>query len=567
MIRVQAKHIATPLGNNLAENYQALLENRTALRPYDGDSSGGEPYTASKFPCQTVLEGYTIFESRVIEGIRITLQDISVDMSSPRTLLMLSTTKGNISLLETDPGNESVLLTCAAQHIADAFGMTAHPLVVSNACISGVSAQVTAMRLLQAGLYDTVVIAGSDVQGRFIISGFQSFKALSPEPCRPFDAERQGLNAGEAVAVMVLQNMPEEEINDGDWVLVQGAIRNDANHISGPSRTGEGSWLALRRTLEGIRTDGIAFVNAHGTATPYNDEMEAKAITRAGLQDLPVNGYKGYYGHTMGAAGLLETILSQEAIDHGTVIGTHGFRTSGVSLPLNLSADHRHTDRQAFVKLISGFGGCNAAVLWAVKRALPGLMSDKRAPLYSLPQLHEAAGIRLTDSSLSVNGEPLPYVSTGRDLLVNLYRERVGDYPKFYKMDALCRLGFIASEILCQQLPSPADGGSTAVILFSHTGSLCDDRHYQETLRPDNYFPSPAIFVYTLPNIVTGEICIRNKWSGESSMFLLHDKDWPRMESIVAASMTDGEASRVLCGWVDAPDEDHFEADLKFLTE
>jgi len=550
MIRVLTRHIVTPLGGNLAANWEALLAGQSALRRYEGNASLPEPYVASKFDDRTPLPGHTLFETWVVRALRDALAQTAVDTASPRTLFILSSTKGNISLLETDPATEAALLPVAAANIARSVGFTSEPLVVSNACISGVAAQVIAMRLLQAGSCDTAVIAGADVQDRFIISGFQSFKALAPEPCRPFDAARQGLNAGEAVAVMVLQNVPDNEVAETDWVLLRGAVRNDANHISGPSRTGEGSYQALQSILEDVNTEALAFVNAHGTATPYNDEMEAKAITRAGLQNVPVNGYKGYYGHTMGAAGLLETILSQQAVDCHTVVGTRGFETAGVSLPLRLSAAHHPTGRQAFVKLLSGFGGCNAAVLWARKGAIPELLPRGMEPKPGLPRLREIATFSLSDTSLT-----------------ELYRNCVGDYPKFYKMDPLCRLGFIASELLLRKAARSGQEPAPAVILFSRAGSLCDDLRYQATIKPDSFFPSPAIFVYTLPNIVTGEICIRNGWNTESSMFLLPRKDWNRMLSVVRAAMMDAHASRVLCGWVDAPDEDRFEADLRLLQK
>ena len=117
--------------------------------------------------------------------------------------------------------------------------------------------------------------------------------------------------------------------------------------------------------LGDLNPDEIAFINAHGTATPYNDEMEAVAIERAGLAQVPVNGLKGYYGHTMGAAGILETILSMQAIDDYNILATKGFYTIGVTHPLLLSNQNQPTEKRAFIKLLSGFGGCNAALLMA----------------------------------------------------------------------------------------------------------------------------------------------------------------------------------------------------------
>ena len=232
---------------------------------------------------------------------------------------------------------------------------------MSNACISGLCAQILALRLLDSDdRYDYAVVIGADEQSPFIISGFQCLRALSPEACKPFDSERCGLNLGEAAATIIYGRSSSTNAALV-WSLRSGAIRNDANHISGPSRTGEGSWLALMHTLYNIDTTTIAFINAHGTATLYNDEMESIAIERANLLSIPVNSLKGYYGHTMGAAGILETIISMQAIDDHTILGTKNFSSLGVSKPINVCAENKTTDKTAFVKLISGFGGCNAA--------------------------------------------------------------------------------------------------------------------------------------------------------------------------------------------------------------
>jgi 3-oxoacyl-[acyl-carrier-protein] synthase-1 len=220
------------------------------------------------------------------------------------------------------------------------------------------------MRALQNHRCSTVIVIGADVQSRFIVSGFQSFKALSPHDCKPFDKNRCGLNLGEAAATIIYQYVESNQINASDWIAVRGAIRNDANHISGPSRTGEGSYRALQAILCEEDREQIAFINSHGTSTAYNDEMESIAITRAQLQSVPVNSLKGYYGHTMGAAGILESILSMYAVDNHTVLATRGFEELGVSHPLLLSNKHTSTDKKAFIKLLSGFGGCNAALLF-----------------------------------------------------------------------------------------------------------------------------------------------------------------------------------------------------------
>ena len=257
--------------------------------------------------------------------------------------------------------SESVSPAWSAERLARHFGNPNTPLVVSNACISGLCAQIQAMRILRSGRFDTTVVVGADVLSPFIVSGFQSFKALSQQPCRPFDRQRCGLNLGEGAATLVIA---PSESSDGAWTLCQGAIRNDANHISGPSRTGEGAYQALKTTMKGIDSKEPAMVSVHGTATLYNDEMEAVALQRAGLDHLPVNAYKGYLGHTLGAAGLLESILSMHALDRGVIPATRGFAEPGVSVPLQIVSQPRTTSQKAFVKMLSGFGGCNAALYY-----------------------------------------------------------------------------------------------------------------------------------------------------------------------------------------------------------
>jgi 3-oxoacyl-[acyl-carrier-protein] synthase-1 len=375
MIVKVSDNIISPLGMTSAENYAAVKTGRSELKRRDGLWQLPEPFTASLMDREAVNETaaqmqiddrYTFFEKMIILSATKALQQTDIDPASDKVLFILSTTKGNVFLLDKREKGfpaERVLLGQAAKQMADYFHNPNTPIVVSNACISGVCAQIQAMRELESGRFDYVVTVGADVQSAFIVSGFQSFKALSIDPCKPFDANRTGLNLGDAAATLIYTR--KDEINENEWVACRGAIRNDANHISGPSRTGEGSYRALKAALGELSPDKVAFINAHGTATLYNDEMESFAIERAGLSHVPVNGLKGYYGHTMGAAGILETILSMQAIDDHNILATRGYETIGVTHPLVLSNQNQPTDKRAFIKLLSGFGGCNAALLLA----------------------------------------------------------------------------------------------------------------------------------------------------------------------------------------------------------
>jgi 3-oxoacyl-[acyl-carrier-protein] synthase-1 len=308
---------------------------------------------------------YTILEKTAILSVYYALKNTSIDTENEKTLFILSTTKGNVDLLENNEIYEKdrVHLWRTAQLITQFFQNKNEPIVVSNACISGVAAQITAERALKSGRFKDVIVTGIDLLSKFIISGFQSFKALSPERCRPFDINRTGLNLGEAATTIIysvednINKIPENAI-----LLKGGAICNDANHISGPSRTGEGLFNAVSQILPLIDKNDIAFINAHGTATPYNDDMESVAIDRLNLNDIPINSLKGYFGHSLGAAGLLETVISSYALLENIVLKSIGFEQLGVLKPLNVSKDNSNTHKNSFIKLVSGFGGVNAAI-------------------------------------------------------------------------------------------------------------------------------------------------------------------------------------------------------------
>ena len=283
-----------------------------------------------------------------------------------KTVLIISSTKGNISLIEKEMLNEDVekriTLHDSARMISNHFHFTAPPVVVSHACISGLVALITGMRLC-AVRFDHAVVAGADLITQFVLSGFQSFHAISDAPCKPFDAQRNGITLGEAAATIILSTAKPAR---GDSIrLSGGAVSNDANHISGPSRTGEELHQAIENAVKeaGIDKKTIDFISAHGTATLYNDEMESKAITLSGLQQVPVNSLKGYYGHTLGAAGLIETVASVHSLLENVILPTSGFEQPGTTQSIQVNTALQTGRYRHCLKTASGFGGCNAAIV------------------------------------------------------------------------------------------------------------------------------------------------------------------------------------------------------------
>lgn len=177
--------------------------------------------------------------------------------------------------------------------------------------------------------------------------------------------------------------------------------------------------------------------------------------------------------------------------------------------------------------------------------------------------------IRITDETVVFNGEKLPHETTGNALLTELYRSHIGDYPKFFKMDALCKLGFVASELLLGKEENRfAPREDRAIVFFNRSGSLNADTHFQATIQDkENYFPSPAVFVYTLPNIVTGEIAIRNKYYGETSFIVLEYNDLQVMARQLQNAFLDADTKSVLGGWINCDNDNQFDACLFIINE
>jgi 3-oxoacyl-[acyl-carrier-protein] synthase I len=320
---------------------------------------------------------FTRMEKLFILSIFDATNELSHELFGPRTQLILSTTKGNIDLLEEGKKNsfepERNRLWRLAEVIREFFGFDNPPLIISNACISGVLALSIASRLIRSRRCENAVVSGGDIISEFVVSGFTSFQALSPEPCKPFDQARNGLSLGEGCGTMILtsslQKFPASNI-----IISGSSTSNDANHISGPSRTGEELALAIDNACkEGeIDPDQVDYVSAHGTATVYNDEMESKALSLAGLRNVPVNSFKGYWGHTLGGAGIIESIITVRSATDNMLFRSAGFTVSGVPEEINVIRQHTPATINNCLKIASGFGGCNAAIVFSKEKSTSG---------------------------------------------------------------------------------------------------------------------------------------------------------------------------------------------------
>ncbi len=483
-----------------------------------------------------MTDGYSRFESFIIEQIQNVVAESGIDLSSDDVRLVVSTTKGNIDYLALDCDNiiDKTFIDTSVQSVADYFKCKNTPIIISNACISGVSAFVVARWMLVTEKCKHVVVAGCDALCEFITSGFASFKSISERPCRPYDENRDGLTLGEAAAAIVLTT--DVAMADAAHIrLAGGAVSNDANHISGPSRTGDGLYFAISNAMNeaGVTREDIGFLNTHGTATRYNDEMESKAVAWAELTDKPLNSLKGYIGHTLGASGVVEIIVCAEQIKQSYIFGTKGFTKSDTPHELTLSSDIQRFEKQCCVKTASGFGGCNAAIVLDNETTrqqdnkTTGVVGEVVAE-YSLPQ------------------SELPFA----EFIRNEFKSFCESNMKFYKMSDMSKALYVAvSHLLNIESFDETEPSRRAIVLANKSASLDADIIHQEII--NKHLPegaSPAAFVYTLANVAAGEICIRHKIQGDNTFFI--EKEDSGLAYKYAESLIErGRADAVICGW------------------
>jgi 3-oxoacyl-[acyl-carrier-protein] synthase-1 len=373
-VYIASDNIISPLGFSTPENAGNMLAAKTGIRFTEDEKIAPSPFYASLLDTSLLHDHFAVlddpcdftrFEQLVLCSVHSALSGSDIDATDPKTLFILSTTKGNIDILEKENerifGKERVYLWNTARLVQRYFGFRNEPVVISNACISGVQAILTGARFIRTGLFENVIINGTDIITEFVMSGFSSFKSLSNGPCRPFDKTRDGLSLGEGSGTLILSKNPSH--TDRQVVVGEGFSSNDANHISGPSRTGEGLFIAIDRLMKKAPVE-VDFISSHGTATLYNDEMESIAITRAGLQSVPVNSFKGYWGHTLGAAGIIESIMCIYSLRENVLLSTKGYHDPGVTNPVAVIDRVIYREISHCLKIASGFGGCNVALLF-----------------------------------------------------------------------------------------------------------------------------------------------------------------------------------------------------------
>jgi 3-oxoacyl-[acyl-carrier-protein] synthase-1 len=377
-VYIVSDNIISPLGFSTGKNIEGLMAGCSGIEPHSQIKSAPTPFYGSLMDPKRLdrhssqlnnEENLTRFEKLILLSVENALKGTRVRPDDESTLMILCTTKGNIDQLGRNQHDGFRLrLWESAKVLQQHFNNPNKPIVISNACISGLLGIITGSRILSSSPYKHVIVSAGDIISDFVIAGFHSLKTISPFPCKPYDLERRGLTLGEGAGTMILSTDRRTSPVSKPVQLLGGAVSNDAHHVTSPSRTGIGLCTAIVNALSdaGLKPNHIDHISAHGTATPYNDEMESLAVAQAGLGKAPLNSLKGYFGHTLGAAGMIESIVAVHSMREQMVLGTKGFENIGVTGKINITARHAEQPIRYCLKIASGFGGCNAGAVFGM---------------------------------------------------------------------------------------------------------------------------------------------------------------------------------------------------------
>ncbi len=247
------------------------------------------------------------------------------------------------------------------------LGLTGVCYAISTACSSGAKAIAAGQRLINGGLCDAVIVGGVDTLCRLTLRGFRSLELVSNKPCTPMDKKRQGISIGEAAGLLVLEKMHAD--NSHAMKVLSVGESSDAHHMSTPHPEGKGAALAMKNALQlaGLKADKIDYLNLHATATKINDSVEGRAVFSVFGDSVPCSGTKGITGHTLGAAGALETIIALTALQQQFIPGTQGLQELDDECQCQVIQSPLQTKNMQIAMSNSfGFGGNNASVIVAL---------------------------------------------------------------------------------------------------------------------------------------------------------------------------------------------------------
>ena len=387
-VAVVAAGVVSPLGFGLTETLDSLRKSRDCVSPVTR-------FSVAQCRCKTAGQvsddrllagrGEAPRSRRLHRASHMMIQALKeVLAQEPRfepELTVIGTTSGGMSYGEhyyrslRQAGDLRRAPTWIANYPAQkpvidaqvAFGISAPCQVIANACASGTNAIGHAFECVRSGRYQRVLAGGYDAISELVFTGFDSLQASTPEKCRPFDRHRTGMVLGEGAAVLALENLASAQQRGAPVLaeIIGYGISTDNFHITQPDPTGIGAQQAMQQALESARVSAkeVDYINAHGTATLFNDAAEGKAISGL-FNGVPVSSTKGMMGHSLGAAGAIEAVICLLALQHQFLPPNINFGALDDHLDLNIVANKaRPAVLRTALSNSFGFGGTNASIL------------------------------------------------------------------------------------------------------------------------------------------------------------------------------------------------------------
>lgn len=395
-VAVTGMGIISSIGNNVSENYNALLSGKIGITRLDNIETihreeimvGEIKFTNEELIAQLNLPPENNYSRTAMIGAvaaKQALADAGVcDIKAHKTGLVSGTSVGGMDMTEryyyecfTD---KSVQKYIDSQHAGDSTKKIAEQLgieeslvtTISTACSSAANAIMLGARLIKSGKLDRVVVGGSDCLSKFTINGFKTLMILSDTYSTPFDENRKGLNLGEAAAFLVLES---EKIVKSENKKVLGYVKgygnaNDAFHQTASSENGDGATLAMEKALSvaGLKASDIDYINAHGTATGNNDLSEGRAIIRVFKDTIPeFSSTKAFTGHTLAAAGGIEAVYSILSLQNNVIFPNLNFETPMKEFSLIPQTEVKHKELNVILSNSLGFGGNCSTLIFSKK--------------------------------------------------------------------------------------------------------------------------------------------------------------------------------------------------------
>jgi 3-oxoacyl-[acyl-carrier-protein] synthase-1 len=392
-LAITAYTATTALGRGRAAQTEALHDRRSGLRHNDFGGDGrlecwiGRVDGLEHSPLPSAMSAWECRNNRLAwlalqqDGLPEAVADAIARHGADRVAVVVGTSTSSIGATEEAyarlsgedgqarhfPGDLARPIVHTPHSLGDfvrhATGLRGPCITVATACSSSAKVFAQAARLIQAGLADAALVGGVDTLCGSVLFGFNALQLVSPEPCRPFDANRIGLSLGEAGGFAMLQRLDAQ----AEGLQLRGyGESSDAHHMSAPHPEGLGAQLAMRDALAraGIGASEVGYLNLHGTATPANDSIEARAVAGMFPDHLHASSTKGWTGHTLGAAGIVESVIALLALESGSLPGTLNSVVPDPACGPQIRFDNAQRDIDFAMNNSFGFGGNNASLVF-----------------------------------------------------------------------------------------------------------------------------------------------------------------------------------------------------------